>query len=364
MTMTTEEVRESAAGLATAGNKLLLDLFFEELTPEQIARIHNRHVAKGEAMLLRHGNPSARGTVRNGLLASRRAFIEGLRRSTRFEEIGFGPAGEIVQSNGEPFPEYTPPAPEPKAAKSLANGHKTPTNEHLSPRMQQALGLFLGDQAPAPAPVSNPLPVSVPAEALTAEDNALLVQAAEEANKEVEEFSQPIFLTCELADRIVQEQVTKMPSRGAASPDGLWTDTIRVYTLKSPKGDMRVVAVCSSTIRIFGKAKTGPQGEPNISVKHDFRADGIPVNHKHPGVMEQLDGDHIIRSVGDTKTEIVYVKMMRYTEGMVFKGYFTVDGVEGRMDPVYYRVANGTVTRIPEDLYKRRINMLVSTRTK
>jgi hypothetical protein len=354
--------KTTASGLATEGNKLLNDLFIEELTLEQIARVHNSHVSKGEALVTRH--PKAEKRVRDGMTASRRAFMEALRRSSKYEEFGFGPGGELTKKNGDPF--YLSPSlgveqvdPDEKqvkrtkkieAAQALVNwaeGSKAEEEAlraaNLSPRIQQMLGV-VSPKAPTPIPtVSEDL----------SDVTEVLFSGAQESQSLAAQYTARTFTACELADKLLVEHA-------AMKGEELWAAPVKVFDLKTLCTDIKesylVVAVCSSTALID---PSQPPSRLNPKVKHDFRANDIPVTHSHPAMLEQSHNQRIIRSRSTGRGgQEYYVKLLRYVEGMVFRGYFVVDDIEKADLTTFWIAHKGKILPISETVYHRRLNVL------
>lgn len=110
---------------------------------------------------------------------------------------------------------------------------------------------------------------------------------------------------------------------------------------------------------IFFRSSTAPWLGDGVNVKHDFRANDEPVNHKHSLAYKQNNGHKVIRSVTHKRGyHEYYCKALEYEDGMVIKGYFVVDGKEDAavMAPRYYRIQGDTVVTITEREYNIWLN--------
>jgi hypothetical protein len=172
-----------------------------------------------------------------------------------------------------------------------------------------------------------------------------LRKAAEEA-LEAERVQQDFVLwACRKAD----EEVEKLRQREG---EGLWSNAVTVESFKTPGDPLRVVLFRSSTAPFH-----------TSTVKHDFRANGSHVNHKHDLMFRQFDGQKLIRSkVISGKSHEYYVKALRYQEGMYIRGFFVVDGQEKDDLARHYICKNGKVVAISEMEYRDLENQAASRR--
>jgi len=109
----------------------------------------------------------------------------------------------------------------------------------------------------------------------------------------------------------------------------------------------KVIFVYSYTTLRYGK-----------KVRHDYRANGIPVTTKHPDMIMCEDGQRLIRSF-ENGNALFYVKALEYHDGMYFRGYFNVEGNQSDEERLtkYYQIINGEVTAISALEYQRLENM-------
>jgi hypothetical protein len=178
-------------------------------------------------------------------------------------------------------------------------------------------------------------------------------RAAEEAEATERRLQDFVLWACEKADAEVDLLKTR-------TGEALWSNAVTVETFE-PYPLLRIVFVRSSTAPMLGAH--GP------IVKHDFRANGKPVNTHHESMFRQLDGQRLIRSrVIAGKAHEYYVKALQYQEGMYFKGYFVVEGEErgnGRWGTDlarYYVLRDGKVVSITEAEYRRLENQAAARR--
>lgn len=111
----------------------------------------------------------------------------------------------------------------------------------------------------------------------------------------------------------------------------------------------KAIFVYSYTVARYGK-----------EVRHDYRANGIPVTTKHPDMIMGEDGQRLIRSYENKDgPALFYVKVLLFREGMYFRGYFNVKGSTSDEEKLtrYYQIIGGKVTPITALDYQRLENM-------
>jgi len=108
---------------------------------------------------------------------------------------------------------------------------------------------------------------------------------------------------------------------------------------------------------IFVYSYTAPRYGRKI--RHDYRANGVPVTTKHPDMVMGEDGQRLIRSFETTDGAIFYVKVLAYKDGMYFRGYFNVEGNNSDEEKLtrYFQIINGKMTTITALEYQRLENM-------
>lgn len=184
---------------------------------------------------------------------------------------------------------------------------------------------------------------------LNDDEKAEIQKAAEEANALLKKQQEFVEWACRRADAEADVLRTK---KGEA----LWTDAVTVETFPSDP-TMKIVFVRSSTAPLLGTH--GP------SVKHDFRANGIPVTVNHDLMFRQLDNQRLIRSrVIRTNYHEYYVKALQYQEDMYLRGYFRSDGEDRHNLTRYYVISNGKVRQVSETEYREYENKAASRKKK
>lgn len=110
------------------------------------------------------------------------------------------------------------------------------------------------------------------------------------------------------------------------------------------------IFVYSYTVKRYGR-----------EVRHDYRANGLPVTTKHPQMLTMEDGQRLIRS-RDTDDGKVYVKVLEYQDGMYFRGYFHVSGSASDVEDLtcYYQVNGDRIVKITAAEYQRLENLRAS----
>lgn len=162
-----------------------------------------------------------------------------------------------------------------------------------------------------------------------------------------QEEQERIEFTRWLGQRTVEE-LEKLVVPSPKTGEAVWTGAVTVETY-SP--NHRFILFRSSTAPLLGNR--GP------IVKHDFRANGIPVTINHPQMLRMKDEktgkmNRVIRSkVLNGKEHEYYCKAMEYQEGMYIKGYFTVNGAERHDLTRYFVCRNGAVHSISEVEYRK-----------
>ena len=321
--MTTESSeRESARGLRTLGNTALLDLIVEELSPASIARIWNRHLAReAKETLSLDAQPKTR--VLSGFTDSRRTFREAAFRGPKGLLLTLSATGELKEigdTTTSPMIEPVQVAPKPAPIKA---------SRPLSPLEQRMLVSKGGKTGYQPSQEVQ--------EELDPEMARQLALAADEAHASIRVQQNFIQWVCIQADTLLMEH---QKNEGEA----LWANPIRVMVFPEDP-TKKATFVLSSTAPLL---KNEP-GSPNV--KHDFRANEVPVTHAHPEAFKQVDGLKVIRSKTHRKgSHEYYVKALNYMNGMYFKGYFVVDGLEDAKTapPRFFQVRGDRAVRISE----------------
>lgn len=331
--MSTAPERESAKGLRTAGTIKLFDRLFRCLTDEQVSREMRGHLIdeKEEALLVTE--PSAKGRVIQGFGNSRRAAREALKRLGRLqvfrddwslasEEATAPPSASKVQT--EAAPQSTP------ASMPAWTGAPRPEPKTLS-ETERAILMKTAR--------SGQLDVETVTNATLSDDDVLL-QAVEEQNRLEKNRKVGIQWACKKADDAVADLATMVG-------EALWANPISVEI--HAESGTRVILARSSTAPMF--STHGPV------VKFDFRANGVPVNHKHPDMFRQNDGLKLIRSKVIKKgAHEFYAKGLEYRDRMIFKGYMEVNGEEDPGLTRYFQVRGDQAVRISCEEYKTEEN--------
>lgn len=342
-----DSARETSRGLRTLGTTIGLDLIIDELTPEQIARVWNRHLAtEGKETLQLTGASKSR--IAQSFTDFRRVLRDAFRRNlTKSVDLTPMSSGELA-SRVRP----APGVPETTAPSSV--DVVTPAPKPVPAKVGRALSPLEQRMFVASAKAGNVAPEQV---AATATDTALdpevaelLAKAADEAQAQGQLKSDYILWACNRADEI---QAAYNQREGEA----LWTNPILVESFPG-KPDWKAVFVCSSTAPLIRDPSVA---SPNV--KHDFRANEVPVTHAHPLAFKQADGMKIIRSKVIKKgSHEYYVKALEYVDGTFFKGYFVVDGVEDAqaIPPRYYQIQGMKVVRLTEQEYQACQNRLAA----
>lgn len=318
--------RGTTRGLRTLGHTTLLDLIVKRLSPSSLAAIWNEHVAREAKEALRLTGP-AKKRVTEAFSDSRRVLRDALRRNAALcSQVFFSETGAHFTSESDtsdPMIERVSPAPRPPAVRA---------SRPLSPLEQRMFLAAAGKTGVQPSP-------SVASE-LDPEMALQLAQAADEAQRSIQTQQNFIQWVCTQADTLLVEHVQR-------EGEALWREPIRVLCFPEDRR-LRAIFVLSSTAPLLRGEASSPV------VKHDFRANGLPVTHAHPEAFRQADGLKVIRSKVVRKGHHeYYVKALNYQNGMFFKGYFVVDGTEdgSAVPPRFYQVREERVTSLSEAAY-------------
>lgn len=196
--------------------------------------------------------------------------------------------------------------------------------------------ILLGSRPMTPAAVTE-ITTVVETAAIPESERDEMLRAIEEADAAAKK--QQDFMVW--SGRKADSEADAMRSRKG---EGLWANAVTVEAFPDDPA-MKIILVRSSTAPLMGTH--GP------TVKHDFRANGVPVNHKHNMMIRQNNGEKLIRSrVLQPKKHEFYAKGLQYQDGMFFKGYFEVDGVEQPNLTRYYVCRGNDVTQITESEYR------------
>lgn len=321
------ESRETSRGLRTLGTTIGLDLLVGELTPEQVARVWNAHLAsEGKETLALTG--ASRTRIAQSYTDFRRVLRDACRRHPeRSRSLTFQTTGEmaVVGEGQATMPSMVEPvelAPKPAPVK---------LPRPLSPLEQRIFVVSAkGGNLPAAAPAETMLDAGIAEE---------LARAADEAQAQSRLKSDYVLWVCTRADEILAGFQHK-------EGEGLWTNPILVESFPAYPS-WKAVFVCSSTAPLV-------RNVASPTVKHDFRANEAPVTHSHPLAFKQADGMKVIRSKVIRKgAHEYYVKALNYQDGTFFKGYFVVDGQEDgqAVPPRYYQVQGNDVVTLTESGY-------------
>jgi hypothetical protein len=296
----------------------MLRAFAEECGPEATARVWNKVLIESAREAAQAATPSARKRLLNNDTRARGALRTAIPEMWGSFEIVDGGCLKA------------------KAALSskVADPPK-PTAPKLTP-MEQSLLLAAVKAGGFTSDAVNTV-------SLDANDADLLRKAAEESEQEARHDADFTRSMCRKADEMLAEY-SKLVG------DALWSKPIIVETVTGPDNKVRrIIFVRSATAPLF--RTHGP------IVKHDFRANGKPVNINHESAYPQLDGLKLIRSsVHVKKTHEYYVKGLKYQDGMYFKGYFVVDGQEMEHLARYYQVRGNMVFAITQQEYQDLVN--------
>ena len=332
--MSTAPERESAKGLRTAGTVNLFDRLFRCLSDEEISRELRGHLDAERELALLAAEPSAKGRVIQGFNDSRRAAREALKRLGRLQN--FRDDWSLTRDLLQPLLTVVRDLDPPPAPPSIPawTGAPRPEQKALSETERAILMKTARNGKLDVETVTN----------ATINDDDVLLQAIEEQNRQEKARTEAVTWACRKADEVCAVHASKVG-------EALWAEPITIE--KHPDSDRRVILVRSATAPLFGTH--GP------TVKFDFRANGVPVNHKHPLMFKQLDGQKLIRSrVIQKKTHEFYVKGLDYKNGMIFKGYMEVNGEEDSGLTRFYQVRGETVARITVDEYREIENRLAA----
>ena len=337
----------------------MFESFFAELGLAAIARVWNK-ILLGSA---REANgcttESAKGTIRKGDTRTRNAMkhylgdrwdqftvIDGGCIEPKVKDPTAGPApGSAISVTDRPattpafdkmmsdFDRQASGKTRPGMNAPAQNRTVEPPKPKLSP-MEQTIMMAATRQGSVTATA-----VETISPALNAQDVEALLAAADEADRETRANSDFVVAMCRRADEQLIDLVKK-------TGDAQWAEPITVEKVQGTDGFTRhIIFVRSATSPLFGTH--GP------IVKHDFRADGKPVNVNHEAMFKQLDGLKLVRSkVFTSKVREYYVKGLNYRDGMRFKGYFVIDGTEQPNLARYYQVRGGAVVTITEEQYR------------
>lgn len=306
----------------------------------KVVEIWNRLCVAEAAQLVRLRDNSGAAKSRIGKNYTKlRYYFEKANQGYFDEKVERGDNGllrlKVVPLSAE---KLEPKATEPKKAAPVSGTKpvpKAPDTSKLSPTER---ALLLGTTVE-----------ELGATPLNDDERAEIQRAAEEANALLKKQQDFVEWACRRADAEADLLRTK-------TGEALWTDAVTVESFPADP-TMRIVFVRSSTAPLFGTH--GP------SVKHDFRANGVPVTVNHDLMFRQLDNQRLIRSrVIRTNFHEYYVKALKYQEDMYLKGYFRADGEDRHNLTRHYVVSGGKVRQVTDAEYREYENRAASRKKK
>lgn len=316
------------------------------LSIDEIVSLWNDSL-KDEAVELQATPQHGKGLVRNNFLRNRKSFWAANEAMLR-DRVEFTPEGGLRLKSGQPAATVAGPVEAP--ARSLVDALATTNAVSLEVPAKKgkstAKVIKEGQEGPAKrtlgaterAILMQQAPSEVLSDDLRKELQGVLAPACDEAARIYKTRQNFVFWAAQKADAELQLLAEK---RG----DDLWLNAVTVEVFPDDP-NMKVIFVRSSTAPLFGH-----DGGP--IVKHDYRANGLPVTIHHEQMFRQGDNQRLIRSkVIRAKNHEYYVKALRYVDGTFLRGYFTVDGDERSDLARYYQVSGNKVEQINENQYR------------
>jgi hypothetical protein len=302
--------------------EIMFKSFYEECSDEAIARVWNKILVGTAKKVVLCSLENARTTLKKGDVRTRGALKHFL--GDRWKNFNLIDGG-CIEAKAPPIvsPTYPTPACDPSTSKGTTEKQK------LSP-MEQQLMFAAAQQGTFTTEAIETIRSTLEPDVI--ED---LMKAVEETKKTDDALAHFVVSMCRKADQHLENfcQLVGEP---------LWKNTITIE--QDENSSLRIILVHSSTAPLFG-TKT--------IVKHDFRADGKPVNVHHEAMFRQLDGQRLIRSKVFIKgAHEYYVKGLQYRDGMRFKGYFEVNGLDQSHLTRYSQVQGNRVVQITEAQYR------------
>jgi len=286
----------------------------EEMTPEQLVRTWNKHLKREAVCLARIKNEASKSRVESNYKRLRKEL------RTVNEEL----FERITDTTDEGGLRLKASAKEPAKASKASKADTLQTPPNLTALERSIL-------------LSCPIESRKNDLVLTEEDKKELTRMADEAMADLQKRQEFIGWACRLADSEADALKLRKGER-------LWDKavTVEIFPVDPTK---KIIMVRSSTAPLLGDQ--GP------IVKHDYRANGKPVKVNHEKMFRQADQQKLIRSrVLVAKSHEYYVKCLDYQEGMYFKGYFEVNGIEQQELTRYFVVRNNNIVPINEMEYR------------
>lgn len=325
----------STANEASQGAMEFYRILAEEITPEQLVSIWNKHIQSEEKHLAKL-NRQASYTMVSKNFRGLRSRIKSAIRSKLDKVVRIDGQGRMVLVNKAALPLWEEPAKavveQPKSQTPKVEALKSSKDEKLSPTEKAILLSTAGNNYGAVTFSATSLPLNQKLEL-----EADIEKALEEVTKESKRQQDFVMWACKLADSELEKLVKK--SHGEA----LWDNAVTVESFPAAPSQ-KIILVRSST---------APMRTHGPIVKHDYRAYGKAVTIHHDKMLRQLDGQRLIRSkTFKAKAHEYYVKALQYEEGMYFKGYFQVNGEDETSITRYLVVRKGKIVPITEQEYR------------
>ncbi len=366
------EVKRAVVGernLDSMAAKEFCRVIHEVCAPDQVVKIWNKYL-KREAVKLRaeaKNSPAAQQLAANNFARWRRTFmkVNGKAISEYAEELDNGTlrlkkavqdslpfktpeVEQPIEDVEQPIEDVkvAPPVEMPRFAADIEKAAPPPDvkpKRTLEGRSETEKAILMGVPVTTVAKMAESNPTWTDDE-LKAE----LLRGHEESEAAAKKQREFVEWACRHADSEADALQTR-------AGETLWKDAVSVEAYPEDP-TMKVVLVRSSTAPLFFGGTSGP------TVKHDFKANDKPVTFKHERMFRQLDNQKLIRSrVMQAKKHEYYVKGLQYQEGMYFKGYFEVDGVERYDLARFYTIRDGKVMQVTESEYRDIANKAAAT---
>ena len=303
-------------------------------TVEQLVAKYNRHKELEAIALAQTTTESARSLMRKNYMNLQKAFwkVNATRLLPLVERTDEG----LLRLKDQPgkAPVVTDVAIPPPAKKMAEKVVEKAPEKKIDAKSTKNLSVT--ERAILLSGLQKGTPMETVATEMDLDDKAIedLSRAVEESNAAERRMKDFVYWAAQRAD-------TEVDALSKRTGEGLWTDAVTVEVCPSDPTS-KFVMVRSSTAPFHG-----------VTVKHDFRANGKPVNVNHDQMFRQFDGQRIIRSkVIAGRSHEYYAKALQYQEGMYLKGYFTVDGTEKGELTRYYVCRKDKIVRISEAEYR------------
>lgn len=306
------EVRASSAGFHSEAFKSFCKIMFETVPDQSMVSLWNKYLSaedqlKGYSEVSRK---AMKGTFVDLRRVIRSRLLESEEVSERYE---FTPDG-MLRVRGE--------------AKEAA---PEPDTSHLTPLAKQLLSFAKNKTVPQPPTVAD---LGFDMDDVTAD----LAQKSQEYDPSLERLNH--HRNC--VQWVQQRAGEILMERSNLPGSNLFDGALRVE--ENPDLNYAVVFVCSATAPFTGK--------DGAIIKHDYRANGDHVNVSHSDMVKMDPKNSVIRSKTIAKgSHEYYVKALKYVEGMVFKGYFVVDGRYAHETTRFFQAINRKLKEISENHY-------------